>query len=182
MTESAYKTSFFRPTPQLLSPPDTSSDSIVKVIKPLYNVLDASINHFATYNPHYKKNSRMTESAYKTFFFWPPPKLLSLSNVLFDCIDKFAITHPNYKDKLVDNLTQTFMCAANCLCFLSGWNNFSTVSFFAYDSGACNTELGLVTKKGKSPRTFLHLFSDAFQPPSLIFSSTILEMRPAMLQ
>ena len=73
------------------------------------------------------------------------------------------------------------MYAANYLCFLSGWNNLSTASLFARDGGACATEPGLVTKKGEPPRTSL-LLSDAFQPPSLIFSSTLSEMRPAMLR
>ena len=106
MTESAYKTSLLRPTPQLLSPPGASSDSIVKVMKPLHDLSEASTNHLATYHPHYKEKPGMTESAHKTFLLRPPPKLLSLPGASFDYVVEFATHHPHYKDKLVGNPTQ----------------------------------------------------------------------------
>lgn len=38
------------------------SDSIVKVIKLLYDIPKASINCFAIYHPYYKENLKITES------------------------------------------------------------------------------------------------------------------------
>ena len=124
----------------------------------------------------------MTESVYKIFFLWLPPKPSLLASALFDCIVEFGTYHPHYKDKFVSNSTQTFVYAANYLCFLNGWNNLSTTSLFACDSGACTTELGLVTKKRKPPKNFLYPLLDTFQPLSLIFSSTFSEICLAMLK
>lgn len=66
MTKSAYKLSLLRPPPQLVSSLTTSSNYIIKVMKPLYNVQEASVTRSAIYHPHYKdKFSNSTRS----FFF-----------------------------------------------------------------------------------------------------------------
>ena len=54
MTNSLYKPFLLQPILQLLSPPAASSNYIVKVMKPLYDVQEASITRFAIYHPHYK--------------------------------------------------------------------------------------------------------------------------------
>ena len=122
----------------------------------------------------------MTESAYDLFFFRPLPKLLSLTNALFNCVVKFATYHPHYKEKIVSNPTRTFVCAANCLYFLCSWSNLSAAFFFAHDSGACTTELGLVIKKREPLRTFLHLLFRLPLLPSLFLSLTFFKIRPAI--
>ena len=74
----------------------------------------------------------------------------------------FAVYHPHYKDKLVGTL--------------------STLFFFAYDGGACDTKPGLVIKKGEPPRISLHLFSDAHQLLSFMLSLTLSKMHPTMFK
>ena len=74
----------------------------------------------------------------------------------------FAVYHPDYKNKLVGNLSTAFL--------------------FACDGGACDTKPGLVTKKGEPPRTSLHLLSDALQLLSFMLSLTLSKMRPAMFE
>ena len=180
MTESAYKPSLLRPPPQL-SPPAASFNYIVKVMKPLYDVPEASTTSFATYHPHYKEKPGMTESAHDPFLHWPSPKLLSLPDALSDSIVKFATYHPHYKDILISNPTQTFVCAASCLYFgywLGSLGNLSTASLFARDGGAGTAEPGLVTKKGELPRTSLHIFHPD-QPPSLLLGSTFSKNAPS---
>ena len=54
VTEFTYKTSLLWPPSELISPPAVSSNYIVKVIKLLYDILEASITRFAIYHPHYK--------------------------------------------------------------------------------------------------------------------------------
>ena len=83
------------------------------------------------------------------------------------CIPKagkhwFVVYHPHYKDKFVGNLLTLFL--------------------FTCHGGACNTKPGLVTKRGKPPKTSLYLLSDALQLLSFMFSLTLLKMRPAMFK
>ncbi len=91
MTKSAYKPSLLRPPLQLLSLPAVSSNYIVKVMKPLYNVQEASITRFAIYHPHYKdKLSNQTRSFVCTvdnFYFLSNFDNLSMASSLFvsDC-------------------------------------------------------------------------------------------------
>ena len=181
MTESTHKPFLLRPPSEQISLPGASSDAIVKVIKPLHDVSEASTNHFAAYHPHYKEKLGITstESA-KPFLVRPPPKLLSLPGASSDCIVKFATYHPHYKDKLVGNPSRIFVCAANCLYFLYGWRNLSAAFFLGHDGGAWIAEPGMVTKKGELPRTFLHLISHSLQPPSLLLGSTLSKIRPVM--
>ena len=124
MTESTYKTSVFRPLPQLISPPVTSSNYIVKIMKLLYNMPEISITRFVIY-------------------------------------------HPYYKDKL-RNPTRTLVCIANYLYFICSLDNILTPP-------ACTTKPGLVIKKREPLRTSLYLLSH--QPPSLLLSLTLLEIR-----
>lgn len=70
----------------------------------------------------------------------------------------FAIYHPHYKDKFVNNLTWALVCTANYLYFLSNFDNLSTVSFFAFNGKFAQPDL--VTKKGKTTKNFyLSFFS-----------------------
>ena len=92
----------------------------------------------------------------------------------------FATYHPHYKEKIVSNPTRTFICAADCL-YLYGLSNLSAASFLAHDGGACTAEPSLVTKKREPPRTLIY-FSNPLKPPSLLFSLTLLKMRPAMFK
>ena len=112
------------PPPKQISQLGTSSDYIVKVIKLLHDMPEASIKRFAAYYPYNKKKPGMTESAYDPFLFRPPPKLLSLFDASSNCIVKFAIYHPKYKEKIVSNPNWTFVCATNCLYFPYSWSNF----------------------------------------------------------
>lgn len=108
------------------------------------------IGKFAFYHPHYKEKPGMTKS-HDPFILRPSPKLSS-PGTFSDCVGKFSIYHLHYKEKLdISNLTRNF---------------------------ACNAELGLVTKKGELPKTFLYLLLGAFQLPSLIISLTLSKMRP----
>ena len=183
MTESTHKPFLFQPPSEQISLSGASSDAIIKVIKPLHDVSEASTNHFAAYHPHYKEKLGITstESA-KPFLVRPPPKLLSLPGASSDCIVKFATYHPHYKDKLVGNPSRIFVCAANCLYFLYDWKNLSAAFFLGHDSGAWIAKPGIITKKVEPPRTSLNLLSHLFQSPSLFFSLTPSEMRPAMFE
>ena len=78
-------------------------------------------------------------------------------------ITRFAIYYLYYKNEQVPNLTWTFVCTADNFYFLSNFDNLPTASpLFANNGQACNTEPGLVAKKGELSKTFLWLFSDAF--------------------
>ena len=55
MTESTHKLFLLWPPSEQISLPSATSDAIVKVIKLLHDVSEASTNHFATYHPHYKE-------------------------------------------------------------------------------------------------------------------------------
>lgn len=77
MKKLVYKPSLFRPSPQLLSSRAASSNYIVKVMKLLYDVQEASITRFAIYYPHYKnKLSNLTWS-----FIFATDNLHSLCNL-----------------------------------------------------------------------------------------------------
>ena len=93
----------------------------------------------------------------------------------------FATYHPHFKEKIISNQTQTFVCAADCL-YLYGLSNLSVASFLAHNGGACTAELCLVTKKRESPRTSLYLLSQALQSPSPFLSLTLSKMCPAIFE
>lgn len=133
---------------------------------------------FATYYPHYIEKLGTIESTYNPSLFCSLFKLILLLGVLSNCIVKFAIHHPHYKD-IIDNPTQTFACATNCLSFLYSWSNLLT-AILAHNGNTCAAKAGLVTKKGEPPRISLHLFS--YQPPSLFLSLMFSKMRPAIFK
>lgn len=95
---------------------------------------------------------------------------MQLSIKLHDDIPKVSKTwfftyHPHYKNKLIGNQIQTFVCIANYFYYGYSFNslgNLLTIFLLAYDSKGCTTKLGQVTKKGKPPSTSLHLFFDIF--------------------
>ncbi len=127
---------------------------IVKIIKSLYNIPKASINHFAIYHLHYKKKSQIIEFIYNPFLFWLLLKLLLLLDVLSNYIVKFAIHHLYYKNVLIGNLTQSFICVINSLYFLCNLRNLLVVFLLACNSGS---------KKKKPLRTSLYLIFCSFQ-------------------
>ncbi len=55
MTKFVYKSSLFQPPLQLLSPPITSSNYIIQIIKPLYDMSEVNIIRFVIYHL-YNKN------------------------------------------------------------------------------------------------------------------------------
>lgn len=55
-------------------------DSIVKVIKLLYDLPEISANYFAIYHPYYKKQQEIIESAHKSFFLIPPLRLTEFTH------------------------------------------------------------------------------------------------------
>lgn len=174
MTESVYKLSFFLPPQKWIS-----------ILRISFNVPKVSITRFAILYPYYKEKPGIIKSVYNPFFsdyrpicYCPISHLTALSKLLLFIIcttkknpewQNLHITpflsdhwpscyyYSYFKDKLVSNLTWTFVCAANCLYFLFGWNNLLVAFFFAYNSGTFTVEPGPVTKKGESLRTFLHL-------------------------
>ncbi len=112
------------------------------------------------------------------FYIRPPCKQISLLVASSDPIVKvtkplhdvpeasttlFAIYHPYYKEKL--GITEsTIELVTN-----------SAASLFAYNSGACTVQPGLVAKKGEPPKTFVYS-SHPFQARSLYFSLTLSEI------
>ena len=188
-TSDFHQNFYISPPPKQISLLGTSSNYIVKVIKLLHDVPKASINRFIVYHLHYKEKPGMIESTYDLFLFRPPPKLLSLFDASSDYIIKFATYHPHYKEKIISNPTRTFVCAANCLYFSYGWSNFfkcgwnnlSMAFFLAQNNGLYTAKLGLVTKKGELPITFIY-FSNHLQPPSLLLSLMLSKMRLAMFK
>ena len=66
---------YIRPPPKQISLLSASCDYIVKVMKPIHDVLEASTTLYTTYHLHYKEKSGMTKSAYKPSLFRPPPRL-----------------------------------------------------------------------------------------------------------
>lgn len=114
----------------------------------------------------------MTESTYKYFFFLLSLKLLSLFGDWFNYVVKFAIYYLYYKDKFVENSTQSFIYTVNFLHFLYNLENLLATFVFTYNSSACIAKPDLVTKKEKLPRTSLYLIFCPFQSLSL-FNLTI---------
>ena len=55
---------YIRPLSKLISQLSASSDSIVKVMRPLYGEPEADNHRFVIYHPHYKEKPGMTESAH----------------------------------------------------------------------------------------------------------------------
>ncbi len=151
---------------------------IVKVMKPLHDVPEASIIWFAIYHSHYKEKLETTKSIYNPSLLQFLLKLISLLSVLFDYVVKFATHHPHYKD-IVGNQTRTFIYAINCLSILCGWSNL-LAAIFTYNGGAYITKPGLVMKERELPRTSLHLLSH--EPPFLLFSLTLSKMRLVMFK
>ncbi len=124
--------------------------------KLLYGLAEAS-HHWATYHLHYKEKLGITKSAHNPLLVRPLPKLLSLPGAWSNNVVKFGTHHLHYNDKVVANPTRTFG-----LYFLCNFGNLSTTSpILAGDGRACDTEPGLVTKKGEPPRTFLYLLLGA---------------------
>ena len=80
MTKSTYKPSLFRLPSQLL-PPAISSNYIIKVIKPLYDILEASTTRFAVYHLHYKKKLRITKATYNFYLYYNSDKLRTIAFV-----------------------------------------------------------------------------------------------------
>lgn len=116
------------------------------------------------------------------FYMQPFLKLLSLLGALSDYLIKFATYHLHYKNKLVDNLTQTFICAANYLYFLCNLENLLATSLLTNNGGAYIVKPALVTKKRELPRTFLH---HLFHLPLflfLFFGLTLSNMRLAIFE
>lgn len=128
----------------------------------LSHVLEVNITQFAIYHLYYKEKSGIIEFAHDLFFVWPLLKLLSLLSTLSDCIIKFATYHLNHKDKFGGNFDQNFIYIANCLYFLYGWKNLSVAFFFGHNSNIQIAEPGIVTKKGKLPKTSLYLLFHLF--------------------
>lgn len=77
--------------------------------KLLYGIAKMSNYSFAIYYLYYKKIFRIIKYIYNFFLLWPSFQLLLKSDNLSDCINKFAIYHPHYKEKF--NLTQIFAYA-----------------------------------------------------------------------
>ncbi len=77
---------------------DSSFVFIVNVMKPLHGVLEANTTWFATYHPHYKKKLGTTKFTYNPFLLQSFLKLISLLNVSFDYVVKFATHHLHCKD------------------------------------------------------------------------------------
>ena len=94
MTESTYKTSLFRPPPLLILPPIASSNYIVKVMKSLYDLSEASITWFAIYHLYYK--DRLSNTTW-TFVCIANCLICSLSNPLTASL--FAYNGGDYATK-----------------------------------------------------------------------------------
>lgn len=84
------------------------------------------------------------------------------------------------KIKLVSNLTQTFVCAANSLRFSSNWRNLLVVSLFTDNGGVCVIKPGLITKKEEPSKICLYFLSHIIQLLSFFLSSTLFKMLAAM--
>lgn len=126
-------------------------------------MLKTNTTWFTIYHPHYKGKSGITEFIYNSFLFRPPLKLLLLLGILsYYIIKVIVIYHLYYKDKLVDNPTQSFVYVANSLHFLYNWRNLLTTSLFTYNN-VYITKLSLVIKIKELPRTFLYLISCPLQ-------------------
>ena len=143
----------------------------------------------------------MTESAYKPSLLQPLLLLLPsaasskyiikviepLSDVLVVSTNRFAIYHPHYKDKFVDNPTRA-LCAVDNFYFLSNFDNFSAASpLFASNHRACAIWLGLVVKKKESLKTSSIYTTDTWieragktKTPSLLLNLTLFKICPVI--
>ena len=65
---------YIQPLSKLISQPSASSNSIAKVMRPLYGKPEADNHRFGIYHPHYKEKPGMTESAHNPFLCQPPLK------------------------------------------------------------------------------------------------------------
>lgn len=90
----------------------TLSDCSFQVMKLFHDILEVIDLLFATYYLYYKEKLGMIMFIYNFFHLSPLYKLLSLSTTLSDCVIKFAIYHPYYKNKFVGNSTSACTCAA----------------------------------------------------------------------
>lgn len=71
---------------------------------------------------------------------------------------QFIIYYPYYKDKILINLIQTFVCTKSYLYFkynLDGLRNFSVAFFSTHNSSTYVSKLDMVTKKRKPLKTLL---------------------------
>lgn len=137
------------------------------------NVPKASRIWFSTHHLHYQEKLGMIESINNHFLLQLPPKLL-LRSTSSDYVVKVITTHhPHYKDKLVGNLTWTFVCAANCPCFLYSLNNLSATFFLAYNGDTFTVKPGSIIKKREPLRTSLYLLFHRDQPLSLLLGFTL---------
>ena len=69
---------------KLISQLSASFNSIVKVMRPLYNKPKTNNHRFTIYYLYYKEKPGMIEFTHNSFLFRPPPKLLSPSDTSFD--------------------------------------------------------------------------------------------------
>jgi hypothetical protein len=83
------------------------NDSILKVLKPLYRVLEAGNHWFKTYYTHHTKNLNMTQSTYDPCLLYSNKPFgivgLQTDNTLFLADKTFADTEENklYKAKFM---------------------------------------------------------------------------------
>lgn len=137
----------------------------------------------------------MIKSISNFFLFQPLSKLLLLPNTSSNYVVKFAIYHPHYKNKLIGNLTQTFICTANYLYFLYSLVNFLIASLFTCNDDIYTPQLGQVAKKEKPPRTpLIHMtdiqiklmsevsFNFSYVPPKVEFLLDIINLLNKQLQ
>ena len=78
---------YIQPLSKLKLQLSASFDSIVKVMRALYDEPKANNHRFANYYLQYKDKSQMIESACNSFLFWPPLKLLLPPSASSDCYD-----------------------------------------------------------------------------------------------
>ena len=69
-----YPNFYIQPLSKLISQLNTLSNSIAKVMRPLYGKPEADNHRFAIYYLHYKEKPGMTESAHNPFLCRPPLK------------------------------------------------------------------------------------------------------------
>ena len=193
MTESTYKTSLLRPPPQLISPPAASANYIVKVMKPLYDMPEASITRFAIYHPHYKdkfSNPTRTFVCAANYLYF----ICSLDNILTPptCTTEpglvmkkreplrtslHLLSHQPQSLLLSSTLLEIRLVIFEYLAMLQYAPAMSEWQFVC-DGGACVTQPGLVAKKEEPPRFVLHLLSRHLSLPSFfLLSLTLLKMR-----
>lgn len=72
------------------------------------------------------------------------PKLLLLPNDLFDYIIKFSTYHLLYKEKLLNNLIQTFGCIINFSYLLCNFENLLVTFLLACNGNTCIAKLSFI--------------------------------------